>query len=160
MKQFSKYLNVSLIVITIAFLLSLFIFKESLLNFTSGIIQSDSQNYLNNQYAEFFKNEFNQIRNKTGLNGTVIKFGTENCVACREMSKVISELDEFYNEIQVVKIDILSDEGNKYIGFYGISAIPVLLILDNTGNEIFRCNGYISFEDIRNELINLQIVMK
>lgn len=76
---------------------------------------------------------------------TIVEFGANNCVSCREMKPVLHALAQD-PRIAVADIDILKERG--YIGRYQIRLMPTQVFYDATGQETGRHMGKISGEDI------------
>jgi thioredoxin 1 len=76
---------------------------------------------------------------------TVIEFGANNCVSCREMKPILHALAQD-PRIAVADVDILKERG--YIGKYRISLMPTQVFYNAQGEETGRHMGKISAEDI------------
>lgn len=72
---------------------------------------------------------------------TVIEFGANSCVACREMKPVLQALRQD-PRIVVADIDILKER--DYISRYQIRLMPTQVFFDPSGREIGRNMGVIS----------------
>lgn len=76
---------------------------------------------------------------------TIIEFGANNCVSCREMKPVLHALAQD-TRIAVADVDILKERG--YIGRYQIRLMPTQVFYDAKGQETGRHMGKISGEEI------------
>lgn len=76
---------------------------------------------------------------------TIIEFGANNCVGCREMKPVLHALAQD-SRIAVADIDILKERG--YIGRYQIRLMPTQVFYDAKGQETGRHMGKISGDEI------------
>jgi thioredoxin 1 len=76
---------------------------------------------------------------------TVIEFGANNCVSCREMKPVLHALAQDVR-IVVADVDILKERG--YISRYQIKLMPTQVFYDPKGRETGRHMGKISGEEI------------
>jgi thioredoxin 1 len=76
---------------------------------------------------------------------TIIEFGANNCVSCREMKPVLHALAQD-PRIAVADVDILKERG--YIGRYQIRLMPTQVFYDAKGQETGRHLGKISGEEI------------
>ena len=76
---------------------------------------------------------------------TVVEFGANNCVSCREMKPVLHAL-ALDPRIAVADVDILKERG--YISRYQIRLMPTQVFYNAKGEETGRHMGKISGEDI------------
>lgn len=76
---------------------------------------------------------------------TVVEFGANNCVSCREMKPVLQALARD-PRIAVVDVDILKER--DYISRYQIRLMPTQVFYNAKGEETGRNLGKISGEDI------------
>ncbi|MDR3368895.1 thioredoxin family protein [Rhodoferax sp.] len=76
---------------------------------------------------------------------TIIEFGANNCVSCREMKPILHAL-ALDPRIAVADVDILKESG--YISKYQIHLMPTQVFYNAQGVEIGRHMGKISAEDI------------
>jgi thioredoxin 1 len=68
----------------------------------------------------------------------VIKFSKNGCRPCSILSNVLTEVDFFSNNAELVEINI-SDQP-EYIEQYDLSSVPVL-VFEKEGKEVARING-------------------
>lgn len=76
---------------------------------------------------------------------TIIEFGANNCVSCREMKPVLHALAQD-PRIAVADVDILKER--NYISRYQIRLMPTQVFYDEKGVETGRHMGKISGEEI------------
>lgn len=76
---------------------------------------------------------------------TVVEFGANNCVSCREMKPVLHALAQD-PRITVTDVDILKERA--YISRYQIQLMPTQVFYDVQGRETGRHMGKISGDDI------------
>lgn len=89
------------------------------------------------------------IRTLAAGKPTVIEFGANNCVSCREMKPILHALAQD-TRIAVADIDILKER--DYISRYQIRLMPTQVFYDAHGREIGRHMGKISGEDVLSRL--------
>lgn len=78
-----------------------------------------------------------------------VELGSENCLPCRMMKRVIRKIESrFAGQVKVVFYDVWTAEGRPYAMKYGIRAIPTQVFLDASGGEFFRHEGILLEEDI------------
>ena len=80
---------------------------------------------------------------------TVIEFGANNCVSCREMKPILHSL-ALDPRIVVADVDILKER--EYISKYQIRLMPTQVFYNAQGEETGRHMGKISAEDILAQL--------
>jgi len=76
---------------------------------------------------------------------TIVEFGANNCVSCREMKLVLHALAQD-PRIAVADVDILKER--DYISRYQIRLMPTQIFYDENGIETGRHMGKISGEEI------------
>jgi thioredoxin 1 len=89
---------------------------------------------------------------------TFIDLGSVKCIACKMMEPVIEKLREhFKGKVNVVFYDVWTEEGRPYAHLYKRKLIPIQIILDKNGNEVFRHEGFITYEDVVAKLKTLGV---
>lgn len=85
----------------------------------------------------------------------VIKISAIWCPSCIIMTNVINKIKEEYQNLEFVNYDYDNDE--EFVKKYDVGEIlPVLIFLDNTGNEVKRLIGEKSKKEIE-EIIESMI---
>jgi thioredoxin 1 len=78
-----------------------------------------------------------------------IELGSVRCIPCRQMQTVMRAIEQEYNnQVKVVFHDVATKEGKPYADQYKINTIPVQIVLDEHGKEIYRHEGYLSKEEV------------
>ncbi|OIN94504.1 MAG: hypothetical protein AUJ20_00330 [Comamonadaceae bacterium CG1_02_60_18] len=80
---------------------------------------------------------------------TVVEFGANNCVSCREMKPILHALAQD-PRLAVTDVDILKERA--YISNYQIRLMPTQVFYNAQGQEIGRHMGKISAEEILAQL--------
>ncbi len=89
-----------------------------------------------------------QIQSKTQLASekpliTLIELGSVKCIPCQKMQPVMRSLETRYNsQLNVVFYDVWQAGQKQKAREYGIRLIPTQVFLDQSGNEIFRHEGF------------------
>lgn len=86
---------------------------------------------------------------------TIVEFGANNCVSCREMKPILHALAQD-SRIAVADVDILKERA--YISRYQIRLMPTQVFYNAQGVETGRHMGKISAEDILAQLGLMQPV--
>ena len=68
---------------------------------------------------------------------TLLKFSASWCSTCPVLSKILKTID--LGSTILVEVDI--DKEQTTVNAYNIRALPTLVLLDETGEEIKRCTG-------------------
>ena len=144
------------IIFAISFLLSLFIFKDKLNNFTSQMIIKQIDSITLFKSSSVIESSYNYELNGESFKLTFLEFGAKNCSSCKRMEKVMSEISNSYpNEVNVVFLNILLQENQTMMKLFGIATIPTQVILNRAGREIFRHNGFISAKDLSKVFLDI-----
>lgn len=78
---------------------------------------------------------------------TVVEFGSEACVSCRTMQRVMAGVARrAEGRAQVLVVDVLKQEG--LIGAYRIKVMPTQVFFDASGRETGRHMGVLSEAEV------------
>lgn len=78
----------------------------------------------------------------------LLKIGASWCGPCQTMNKKL----ESFKLCEVVHYDVDTDEGEEMSEKYKVRNIPVMVLVDDDGNELKRWNGLTNIADIENEV--------
>ena len=82
----------------------------------------------------------------TGL-PVLLDLGSTTCVPCKAMAPILDEMREtFKGQLDVRFVDVKKD--GEAARAYGVRIIPTQVFLDESGNELFRHQGFFSREDM------------
>lgn len=86
---------------------------------------------------------------------TFLQFSSEFCTACRQTSKLYSELEQVHPEILHIEVDITNriDLANKF----NILQTPTTLVLDSRGRVTSRIGGAVKQQTIEDEIGSFEI---
>lgn len=80
---------------------------------------------------------------------TFVELGSKGCMPCRMMQPVMDAIEKEYPEtVNVVFYDIWTESGKAKGTEYRVRVIPTQVFLDETGQEFFRHEGFLSKEEI------------
>jgi thioredoxin 1 len=80
---------------------------------------------------------------------TFIELGSVNCIPCKMMQSVMSNIEGKYgNRVKVIFYDVWTEEQKPYAKKYGIKLIPTQVFLDKNGKEFHRHEGYYPEDEI------------
>lgn len=140
MKTIQKSTTISLSLLTL-------IFFMSFINPIYKTISNSSFNVLN----ETKQKASNDIPkpDKPLYKVTFIELGSVRCIPCRKMQSVMKSIEKKYgSQVKVVFHDVWTDAGKPFGELYKITAIPTQVLLDVTGKEFFRHEGYFPEEEL------------
>jgi thioredoxin 1 len=84
---------------------------------------------------------------------TFIELGSVNCVPCKAMRPVMTDIETSYDgKVKVLFYDVWTKEGEPYGRKFGIRVIPTQVFLDKDGKEFFRHEGFFLASDIKKML--------
>lgn len=80
----------------------------------------------------------------------------EWCPPCRQMKPIVNDIEkEYKGKLQIVRVDI--DKSPDIARKYQVSAIPVQIIFDKNGKQVYKHLGFLSKADIKTQLNKLNI---
>ena len=106
---------------------------------------------------EFVKKNYNYLQNGEDYEFTFLEFSSSGCAVCKQMEPVLEEIknsDEV--KVNVVFLHIMKPENLDLMKYYGISAVPMQILLDKQGNEFFRHYGFISTEELQEKFTQIK----
>jgi thioredoxin 1 len=81
---------------------------------------------------------------------TFIELGSVNCIPCKAMQPVMTDIETSYGgRVKVDFYDVWTKEGEPYGRQYGIRVIPTQVFLDKDGKEFYRHEGFFPASDIK-----------
>jgi len=84
----------------------------------------------------------------------LVDLGSSSCVPCQMMEEELDRLDSATGDLLDVQIIDVNQDGQAANDF-GVRVIPTQVFLSETGEELFRHEGYISFDDMMAKWIEL-----
>ncbi|RLD66858.1 MAG: hypothetical protein DRI84_03855 [Bacteroidetes bacterium] len=149
----NKRRNILLLIIGLSLAIIAFLSKDKLSCFKINyqlqhsdivLVKTDST-----QYFEQFKNTENLQKIKLSL----FEFGGQGCKPCMRMDTVLTEIKSIYGDALNLKIvRVTSRENRKIAKYFGVRMIPVQVILNTDGEEVFRHIGFLSKEELQEEI--------
>ena len=84
----------------------------------------------------------------------LVDLGADSCLPCIEMSPILQELREEYRDrISVNFIDVYKN--SEAANFYQIRLIPTQIFFDDGGKELWRHEGFMSKDEIKDKFREL-----
>lgn len=102
---------------------------------------------------KLINDSYNYFQNGADYDFTLLEFGSTGCTVCKQMEPVLEEIKTLQNpNVNVVFLHIMQPKNLPLMKYYGISAVPMQILLDKNGKEIFRHYGFISAADLKNRM--------
>jgi len=141
--------------IALALIVFLFVFKSSLVEFTSRGLQNQLSPVTRAIFTDSVEHLFNYANTNDSYNYTLIEFAASGCVSCNKMKKVVDEIaTENDRHINVLTFMMTEPRGLQWGKYYGVVMIPTQIILNREGMEVFRHTGFISKDELMRILEN------
>ena len=140
-----KYWQLFLIVPLLILLVVGFLSRNKLNNFISEKMKEQTTGVDSVSVAEMINSKYNYAKNKQNFDFTLLEFGSTGCTVCKQMEPVLEEMRKLVNpKVNVVFLNIMHTENLAMMKYFGISAVPMQILLDKNGKEFFRNYGFIS----------------
>ena len=142
-----------LIILTTTLLLLGYLTKNRLNNYLSEGMQKSAGSEIILSGKDWVDSLFNYTKNGEDFNYTLLEFKSTGCTICKSMEPELEKVRHSGNKkINVVVLNIMNANSQNVMKYFGISAVPTQLLLDNEGNEFFRNYGFIAAEDLMGKL--------
>ncbi len=146
MKKYKVYIPVVLIALMF---FSLIIFRKDMVKFISQSKIEQLAVSTKDKIADSIAKRYDYTQNGESYQYTFLEFGSTGCHACRQMEGVMEEIKTKYiGKVKVVFINLREPENRDLGDYYGIATIPTQVLLDKTGKEFFRHEGFYSAEEL------------
>ena len=150
----SKKLNIVLIIFSITIFVLLFFAKDKLNCFVTNYHLRNNDAIITKSDSVLFFEQFDNSSNQHPFELSLIELGGAGCLPCMRMDTVLTEIGEKYKEKINVKVYRVSiRENRKYAKYLGANTIPTQIIMNKTGEEVFRHTGFLSREELE-KMIN------
>lgn len=104
---------------------------------------------------ELIQKNYNYTENTLNYDFTLLEFGSTGCAVCKRMEPVLEEIrNTQQTKVNVVFLHIMKSENQPLMKYYGISAVPMQILLDKQGREFFRHYGFISAAELTEKINN------
>ena len=147
--MFKKFWPVILLFFIVILLIFGYVQKKSLNRFISEKMQEQSTLKDSVSVDAFVKANYNYKENGQSYEFTFLEFSSSGCAICKQMEPVLEEVSNSkVAKVNVVFLHIMNPDNQEFMRYYGVSAVPMQVLLDNQGIEFFRHYGFISAEEI------------
>ena len=135
---------IAAVIIGVAFLI-----KPGLNRFISEKMQENVDSNVSLSVEQKIQSEYNYTRNSENYDFTFLEFSSTGCTSCTLMEPVLDAIKNSKEvKVNVVFMHIMKPENQDWMKYYGISAVPLQVLLDREGKEFYRHFGVISTEDL------------
>jgi thioredoxin 1 len=144
-----KYWPLLFIVPLLILLIFGFLSRNTLNNFIAGKLKEQATTIDSLSVAQLITTKYNYSKNELDFDFTLLEFGSTGCTACKQMEPVLEEFRQLEKpKVNVVFLNIMQPENLSQMKFFGVSAVPLQIVLSREGKEIYRHYGYISAPEL------------
>lgn len=86
----------------------------------------------------------------------LVEFYALWCAPCREMHRILNQLNDFDKKIDILRLDIDAPENYKLTQEFNISTVPTLIIFRD-GEMLWRTSGVVSAEYLEKTISRLPV---
>ena len=131
-----------------------FLSKNSLNNFISKKMKEQTTTVDSISVARLINSKYNYTKNGENFDFTLLEFGSTGCTVCKQMEPVLEKIRNSENpKVNVFFLNIMHPENLSQMKYFGISAVPMQILLDNQGREFYRHYGFISTDELMRKFI-------
>ncbi len=142
-------LSIIFLILSVAFVVFLFAFKNKLTEYTSRLIKAQSTINGRSRLSYEVDSAYNYRQNNLDYKITLLEFGSTGCSACKRMEVVMREIESSYSgRVKVIFLNVTLPENQELMKFFGIATIPTQVLLNEEGKEFFRHSGFYSTTDL------------
>ena len=142
-------LPVILSALLVGLLLIAYFLKDNLNVFISEKMQESAGSEIVLTGQRWVDSLFNYAHNGKDFEYTLMQFKSTGCTVCKQMEPEIERVkNDSSQKVNVAVLNVMNPNSQNMMKYFGISAVPTHLILDNNGKEIFRKYGFISAEEL------------
>jgi thioredoxin 1 len=150
-----KIWSIILAVLLLVLLIFGFLSRTTLNNFISQKMKEQAGTEATLLVEKQMDAKYNYLQNKQNFEFTLLEFGSTGCTVCKQMEPVLEEMRKLEKpKVNVIFLNIMHPENLSMMKYFGISAVPMQILLDKQGKEFFRHYGFISVEKLNQELVS------
>ena len=131
-----KIWSIILAVLLLVLMIVGFLSKNSLNNFISKKMKEQTTTVDSISVARLINSKYNYTKNGENFDFTLLEFGSTGCTVCKQMEPVLEKIRNSENpKVNVFFLNIMHPENLSQMKYFGISAVPMQILLDNQGRE-------------------------
>lgn len=149
---------ISKIAVSLLFLILIILFlqKDKLNCFFTKYQLRHSKIELKQSDSLLFIEQFINKNDTKAFKLSLIEIGANGCIPCRKMDTVLYEIAEIYKErVNIRFYNVTNNEGKKAAKYFGVNMIPVQVLVDKQGLEVFRHLGFYATKDLEKQINHL-----
>lgn len=128
--------------------------KDKLNNLVSKELRKQVGNELAVSVEKEVEAKYDYALNGNNFDFTLLEFGSSGCIMCKQMELILEEIKVSKKaKVNVAFLHIMKAENQDLMKYFGISAVPMQILLDRNGKEFFRHYGVISTNDLEIKFI-------
>lgn len=148
-----KYWPVLLLGLIVFLLILGYLSKNNLNDYLSDKMREPAGSDVSISGEMWVDSLFNYNKNGKDFRFTLLEFKSNGCSICKRMEPELGKIRRNSNQkVNVVVLNIMNQNSLNMMKYFGISAVPTQLLLDENGKEFFRNYGFIAAEELKKQL--------
>jgi thioredoxin-related protein len=143
-----KYWPVLLLALIALLLILGYLSKNNLNDYLSEKMREPAGSEINISGKMWVDSLFNYTKNGKDFHYTLLEFKSNSCSICKRMESELEKIRQNSNQVNVIVLNIMNQNSLNVMKYFGISAVPTQLLLDENGKEFFRNYGFIPAEEL------------
>ncbi len=149
MVKLKKIIPFIVAVLLLGLLIFGFLQKDNLNSYISGEMQQQTSQLTRLSVEKQIQLKYNYTENGKNYAFTFLEFSSTGCISCKQMEPVLEAVRNMEQpRVNVIFMHIMKPENLPWMKYYGISAVPMQVLLNNQGKEFYRHYGFISATDL------------
>ncbi|MCK3685028.1 thioredoxin family protein [Maribellus sp. YY47] len=141
-------------ILLVGALLILLFNKEKLYDYISGEMQQQNSEQAKFEAKQFIESNYNYAENGKDLEFSLLQFKSSGCTICKQMEPVLEEIKNWNGaKVNIQVFQVLNPDSQEMMKYFGISTIPMHILLDKNGQEFSRNYGFISADDLKSRFL-------
>ena len=139
-----------ILILLVGALLILLFNRDKLYDYISGQMQQQNSEQENFVAKQFVESNYNYAENGKDFEFTLLQFKSSGCAICKQMEPVLDEIRNWNGaKVNVQLIQIMNPDSQEMMKYFGVSAVPMHILLNKNGEEFSRSYGFISVNDLK-----------
>lgn len=143
-----------ILILLVGALLILLFNRDKLYDYISGQMQQQNSEQENFVAKQFVQSNYNYAENGKDFEFTLLQFKSSGCAICKKMEPVLDEIRNWNGaKVNVLSVQIMNPDSQKMMKYFGVSAVPMHILLTKKGQEFSRNYGFISADDLKSRFL-------